>query len=91
MGNSKVPTHGDKHCPPAKVKVPTRCKKHRPPAKVPVARIMAAPFSVVDYAHIVNKPSIEGVELVGNKTFAELGYNLVTDEQIDALFDDLSG
>ena len=72
MGNSKIPAYGGGGC----------CNS----VGVPVARVVSAPISVVDYSYVVNKPSIEGVELVGNRTFDEFGYNLVTDEQIDDLF-----
>ena len=38
-----------------------------------------------DYEHLINKPSIEGVTLIGNKTFDELGMEELTNEEIEAL------
>jgi len=39
-----------------------------------------------DYEHLRNKPSIEGVELVGDKTFEELGDTPLTNMEIQAIF-----
>lgn len=39
-----------------------------------------------DYRKLVNKPSIESVTLVGNKTFGDLGVTTVTNQQILDLF-----
>lgn len=71
MGNSKIPAYGGGCC---------------GSVNVPVARVITAPTGVVDYEKIINKPSIEGVELVGDKKFPELGLSFVTYEQIDSLF-----
>ena len=38
-----------------------------------------------DYNDLVNKPSIEGVELVGDKTLEELGVEALTPQEIDAI------
>ena len=36
-----------------------------------------------DYNDLVNKPSIEGVELIGDKTLEELGVEALTPQEID--------
>ena len=41
--------------------------------------------SVIDYSVILNKPQIELVELVGNKTFEELGITAMGMADIDNL------
>ena len=41
-----------------------------------------------DYNDLINKPSIEGVELVGDKTLEELGVEALTPQEIDALLRD---
>lgn len=38
-----------------------------------------------DYNNLINKPSIEGVELVGDKTLEELGVEALTPQEIDAI------
>lgn len=38
-----------------------------------------------NYNELNNKPKIEGVELVGNKTFPDLGLNTITEQEIDNL------
>ena len=40
-----------------------------------------------DYNDLLNKPSINEVELVGNKTFEELGDHLLTNIEIKRIFD----
>ena len=40
-----------------------------------------------DYNDLYNKPSINEVELVGNKTFEELGDHLLTNIEIKRIFD----
>lgn len=53
------------------------------PMKLSVAR------SVVparDYDDLTNKPSINEVELVGNKTFEELGDSPLTNSEIHAIY-----
>ena len=72
MGNSKIPAYGGGCC---------------NSVNVPVARVVQAPTTVVDYASVINKPQIEDVELVGNRSLEELGFGIVTDEEIAALFD----
>lgn len=42
--------------------------------------------AATDYNTLENKPRINGVELVEDKSFDELGIQKVTDEDIDALF-----
>lgn len=42
-----------------------------------------------DYNMLNNKPSIEGIELIGNKTFAELGLIPMTSLQIDFIINNL--
>ena len=41
-----------------------------------------------DYNDLINKPSIEGVELVGDKTLEELGVEALTPQEIDELLRD---
>lgn len=38
-----------------------------------------------DYNDLINKPSIEGIELVGDKTLEELGVEALTPQEIDAI------
>ena len=38
-----------------------------------------------DYNDLINKPSMEGVELVGDKTLEELGVEALTPQEIDAI------
>ena len=38
-----------------------------------------------NYNELTNKPRIEGVELVGNRTFPELGLNKMTNAEIENL------
>ena len=40
-----------------------------------------------DYNDLLNKPSINEVELIGNKTFEELGDHLLTNIEIKRIFD----
>lgn len=39
--------------------------------------------STIDYNDLVNKPSINGVELKGDKSFEELHLNRITDAEIN--------
>lgn len=38
-----------------------------------------------DYEELVNKPSIEGITLIGNKTFEDFGYTAITPQEIDEI------
>ena len=38
-----------------------------------------------DYNDLINKPSIEGIELIGDKTLEELGVEALTPQEIDAI------
>lgn len=40
---------------------------------------------VTDYNYVTNKPTIEGVEISGNKTLADFGFKAVTDEEIEEI------
>lgn len=40
-----------------------------------------------DYNDLINKPSINEVELKGNKTFEELGDRILSNAEIKAIFD----
>ena len=84
MGNSKIPAYSG------------GCCGHE---HLPVVRTISAPIKVVDYEHLLNKPQINGVELVANKTFEdlgldaeveeiieELGFDICSDQDIDDLF-----
>lgn len=42
--------------------------------------------SSLNYNNLKNKPSIEDVELIGNKTFEELGLAEIDNIEIDKLF-----
>ena len=59
---------------------------------VPVARVITAPTIPVDYNVILNKPSINGVVLVGDVSSEELGLDeldpsdFATDADVDSLF-----
>lgn len=39
-----------------------------------------------DYQKLINKPKIEGIELIGDKTFNELGLEECSNEDILAMF-----
>lgn len=39
-----------------------------------------------DYERLINHPKIESVELVGDKSFAQLGLVTVTNSEIEAIF-----
>ena len=73
MGNSKIPARSG-GC----------CKKPH----VPVVKVITAPIDPVDYSSLINKPMIGGVELIGDKTLAELGLfsYLGSASDIDNLF-----
>ena len=46
------------------------------------------PKKRIDYSNdedIFNRPKIEGTELIGDKTFAELGLSPVTEQEIDKI------
>lgn len=51
----------------------------------PFTAALGESYKVVtnDYNALINKPSIEDVVLVGNKTFPELGLNTMTMQEID--------
>ena len=42
-----------------------------------------------DYNDLANKPQIEGVTLSGNKTFPNLNLNVLTNTEIQEIFDNL--
>ena len=42
-----------------------------------------------DYNNLANKPQIEGVVLSGNKTFPNLNLNVLTNTEIQEIFDNL--
>ena len=44
-----------------------------------------------DYNDLANKPSIEGVELIGDKTLEELGVEALTPQEIDAIINSQRG
>lgn len=41
--------------------------------------------STDDYNNLINKPSIEGVTLQGDKTFSQLGLDEITPQDIDTI------
>lgn len=38
-----------------------------------------------DYEKLTNKPQIEGNELIGNKSFVQLGLGIITEQEIDEI------
>ena len=54
--------------------------------------VISHPVSVKrlsDYNLLSNKPSIEGVELIGDKTYEELNLRSITNSDIESLFQNL--
>jgi len=45
---------------------------------------LASEMVTKDYNRLINHPSINGVELVGNKIGAELGFSALTEEEVIA-------
>ena len=43
-------------------------------------------FGLINYEEIDNKPSIESVELIGNKTFEDLGISNINKVEISNIF-----
>ena len=41
-----------------------------------------------DYNRLVNKPQINGVELVGNKSFEDLGEQTITNVELQSIIND---
>lgn len=41
-----------------------------------------------DYNQLSNKPSINGVELVGNKSFEDLGENTITNAELQSIINE---
>lgn len=56
-----------------------------------ISQELAANFGTVtkiatnDYNKIINKPSIEGITLQGDKTFSQLGLDELTEQEIDKI------
>lgn len=48
-----------------------------------------APPSITSYNELLDKPEIEGVVLEGNKTFSQLDLNVLSNTEIQVIFDDL--
>ena len=44
------------------------------------------PPGTTNYNDLTNKPRIESVELIGNKTLDEIGIRIMTENEIDLLF-----
>ena len=42
-------------------------------------------FQNIDYELLLNLPQIDGVELIGNKTFEDLGLTALTDSEVEAV------
>ena len=49
----------------------------------------SSPSGVTSYNDLTDKPSIEGVTLVGNKTFPNLHLDVLTNSEIQDIFDNL--
>ena len=45
------------------------------------------PSNAIDYESIENKPSINGVQLVGDRSLAELGIDTITAEYVQSRYD----
>ena len=45
------------------------------------------PSNLIDYESIENKPSINGVQLVGDRSLAELGIDTITAEYVQSRYD----
>lgn len=46
-------------------------------------KIATIPRYEHDYEKLINRPQIEGVELIGNKTFEELNLDRITNSEIE--------
>lgn len=44
------------------------------------------PMGTTNYNLLENRPSIESIELIGNKTFEELGFTEITEADIERMF-----
>lgn len=42
----------------------------------------------LDYEDLAAKPQINGIQLIGNKSFSELGMNRITNNEIDAIMEE---
>ena len=70
-------------CPPPEDEC--HCEGDR--GRVPIVKVITPQVpghGTTDYNELENKPSIETVELVGDKTFAQLHMNNLTNEDIDS-------
>lgn len=47
------------------------------------------PIVTTSYEDLTDKPSIEGVTLIGNKTFPDLNLNVLSNSDIQDIFDNL--
>lgn len=47
------------------------------------------PILTRDYEELDNKPRIEGVELIGDKTYEELNLNRISNAEIEELFNNI--
>ena len=47
------------------------------------------PSNAIDYESIENKPSINGVQLVGDRSLAELGIDVMTAEYVQSRYDEI--
>ena len=47
------------------------------------------PSNAIDYESIENKPSINGVQLVGDRSLAELGIDTITAEYVQSRYDEI--
>lgn len=48
-------------------------------------KIVTKGLGVNDYNLLINHPSIEEVELIGNRTFEDLGLERITNSELEAL------
>ena len=47
------------------------------------------PSNAIDYESIENKPSMNGVQLVGDRSLAELGIDVMTAEYVQSRYDEI--
>ena len=93
-GNSKIHEYQPEICRPPREDESCGCISEKEPCcdtpyergRVPVVRVLTPVTSATDYERLVNKPKIEGVELVGNKTYDELNLSPIGARSILELF-----
>lgn len=49
---------------------------------------LSMPKSIDDYGELKNKPTIESIELIGNKSLKDFGIDKITNEEIENILED---